>query len=432
MKNLWETTSVKPHFETLKGDKNTDVLIIGGGMAGVLCALELHKAGADYILVEADAIGSGVTKNTTAKITSQHGLIFDKLINEFGVETARGYYEINQLALERYRQMCEEIDCDFEEKPNFVYSRSELEKIEKEALAFEKIGVKAEFTQNTSLPFCVEGAVGLKEQAQFNPLKFLYAVAKGLNIYENSRVTQMVGNTAITDNGKINAKRVIVATHFPFINKHGMYFIKMYQHRSYVLGLSNAQNVDGMYVDEDLKGLSFRNYGELLLLGGGSHRTGKKGGNYNELREFAKRNYPNAKEEYYFATQDCETLDSVPYIGKYSKGTENLYVATGFNKWGMTSSMVSAMLLKDEILGVKNDYAEIFNPSRTMLRSQLAVNMFEAMGGWLMPTTKRCPHLGCGLKWNKHEHSWDCPCHGSRFSEDGKLLDNPSNGNLNN
>ncbi len=401
-------------------------------MAGVLCALELNKAGVNYILVEADTIGSGVTKNTTAKITSQHGLIYDKLINEFGVETAKGYFEINQLALEKYRQMCQVIDCDFEEKTNFVYSRTERGKIEKEVLAFEKIGVKAEFTQNTSQPFCVAGAVGIKDQAQFNPLKFLYSVAKVLNIYENTRVTQMVGNTAITENGKVKAKRVIVATHFPFINKHGMYFLKMYQHRSYVLGLSNSPQVDGMYVDEDLKGLSFRNHGELLLLGGGSHRTGKKGGNYTELRKFAKKYYPNTKEEYYFATQDCETLDGVPYIGKYSKSAENLYVATGFNKWGMTSSMVSAMLLKDEILGVKNPYAAIFNPSRTMLRPQLGINTFEAVSGWVIPTAKRCPHLGCGLKWNKYEHSWDCSCHGSRFSKNGKLLDNPANGNMNN
>lgn len=430
MKSLWKTTAEKPYFEALKGDKNTDVLIIGGGMVGVLCALELHKAGVNYILVEAREIGSGVTKNTTAKITSQHGLIYDKIINEFGAETAKGYFEINQLALEKYRQMCQETDCDFEEKTNFVYSKTEREKIEKEVLAFERIGVKAEFTQDTSLPFKIVGAVGIKNQAQFNPLKFLYSVAKGLNIYENTRVTQMVGNTAITDNGKISAKRVIVATHFPFINKHGMYFMKMYQHRSYVLGLSNTPQVDGMYVDEDLKGLSFRNYGQLLLLGGGSHRTGKKGGNYNELREFAKRNYPNAKEKYFFATQDCKTLDSVPYIGEYSKGTENLYVATGFNKWGMTSSMVSAMLLKDEILEIENPYKGFFNPSRTMLRPQLAVNTFEAVSGLIMPTIKRCPHLGCGLKWNKYEHSWDCPCHGSRFSEKGKLIDNPANGDL--
>lgn len=430
MKSLWKTTAEKPYFEALKGDKNTDVLIIGGGMVGVLCALELHKAGVNYILVEAREIGSGVTKNTTAKITSQHGLIYDKIINEFGAETAKGYFEINQLALEKYRQMCQETDCDFEEKTNFVYSKTEREKIEKEVLAFERIGVKAEFTQDTSLPFKIVGAVGIKNQAQFNPLKFLYSVAKGLNIYENTSVTQMVGNTAITDNGKISAKRVIVATHFPFINKHGMYFMKMYQHRSYVLGLSNTPQVDGMYVDEDLKGLSFRNYGQLLLLGGGSHRTGKKGGNYNELREFAKRNYPNAKEKYFFATQDCKTLDSVPYIGEYSKGTENLYVATGFNKWGMTSSMVSAMLLKDEILEIENPYKGFFNPSRTMLRPQLAVNTFEAVSGLIMPTIKRCPHLGCGLKWNKYEHSWDCPCHGSRFSEKGKLIDNPANGDL--
>ena len=430
MKSLWKTTAEKPCFEALKGDKNTDVLIIGGGMVGVLCALELHKAGVNYILVEAREIGSGVTKNTTAKITSQHGLIYDKIINEFGAETAKGYFEINQLALEKYRQMCQETDCDFEEKTNFVYSKTEREKIEKEVLAFERIGVKAEFTQDTSLPFKIVGAVGIKNQAQFNPLKFLYSVAKGINIYENTRVTQMVGNTAITDNGKISAKRVIVATHFPFINKHGMYFMKMYQHRSYVLGLSNTPQVDGMYVDEDLKGLSFRNYGQLLLLGGGSHRTGKKGGNYNELREFAKRNYPNAKEKYFFATQDCETLVSVPYIGEYSKGTENLYVATGFNKWGMTSSMVSAMVLKDESLEIENPYKGFFNPSRTMLRPQLAVNTFEAVSGLIMPTIKRCPHLGCGLKWNKYENSCDCPCHGSRFREKGKLIDNPANGDL--
>ena len=430
MKSLWETTAEKPRFEALKGDKNTDILIIGGGMVGVLCALELHKSGVDYILVEANEIGSGVTKNTTAKITFQHGLIYDRLINEFGIETARGYYEINHLALKKYRQTCQEIDCDFEEKTNFVYSKTDRKKIEKEVLAFEKIGVKAEFTQNTSLPFCVAGAVKLENQAQFNSLKFLYSVAKDLNIYENTRVMQMVGNTAITDKGKIKAKRVIVATHFPFINKHGMYFIKMYQHRSYVLGLSDTPHLEGMYVDEDLKGLSFRNYGELLLLGGGSHRTGKKGGNYNELREFAKRNYPNAKEEYFFATQDCETLDGVPYIGKYSKITENFYVATGFNKWGMTSSMVSAMLLKDAVLEIENPYSEIFNPSRSILRPQLAVNTFEAVTGLLMPTSKRCPHLGCGLKWNKYEHSWDCHCHGSRFSEHGKLIDNPANGDL--
>ncbi len=431
MKPLWETTAQKPQFEALKGDKTTHVLIIGGGMAGVLCALELENAGVDYILLEADEIGGGITKNTTAKITSQHGLIYDKLIKEFGVERARGYFEINQLAVERFKALSKEIDCDFEEKTNFVYSRTDLNKIEKEASAFDKMGEKAEFTKKTALPFSVAGAVGIKNQAQFNPMKFLYSVAKGLNIYEKTPVRELVGNIAKTDYGEIKAEKIIVATHFPFINKHGFYFIKMYQHRSYVLGLENTPNINGMYVDEDLKGLSFRNYGNLLLLGGGSHRTGKKGGNYTELRDFVKRHYPRAEEKYHFATQDCETLDSVPYIGEYSKNTEGLLVATGFNKWGMTSSMVSAMLLKDKILGVENPYNEIFDPSRGITYPQLGINVFEALSGWLMPTAKRCPHLGCGLKWNEQEHTWDCQCHGSRFTENGKLIDNPATGDLN-
>ena len=204
----------------------------------------------------------------------------------------------------------------------------------------------------------------------------------------------------------------------------------MFQHRSYVLGLKNAENLDGMYVDENLKGLSFRNYGDLLLLGGGSPRTGKQGGCYNELRREALKYYPKSEEEYHFATQDCMTLDGIPYIGQYSKSTQNLYTATGFNKWGMTSSMVAATLLADLITDKENHYGEVFSPSRNIFTPGLLVNGFEAVSGMIMPTTRRCPHLGCGLKWNKQERSFDCPCHGSRFSEEGKLIDNPATGDL--
>jgi glycine/D-amino acid oxidase-like deaminating enzyme len=200
----------------------------------------------------------------------------------------------------------------------------------------------------------------------------------------------------------------------------------MYQHRSYVLALKNAQNVNGIYVDEKDTGLSFRNYNNLLLLGGGGHRTGKNGGNYNELRHFANIHYPHSKEITHFATQDCKTLDDIPYIGEYSKKTPNLYVATGFNKWGMTSAMVAAKLLCDLVTEKENRYKEIFTPARTIFRPQLAINGAESIINLLTPTKPRCPHLGCALKYNKAEHSWDCPCHGSRFSKNGKLLNNPA------
>ncbi len=240
----------------------------------------------------------------------------------------------------------------------------------------------------------------------------------------------MIGITAITDGGRIKADKVIVATHFPFINKHGSYYLKLYQHRAYVLALQNAQEVDGMYVDECRSGLSFRNYGDLLLLGGGAHRTGKDGGNWDELRRFADKHYPDSKIKYLWATQDCMSLDDIPYIGRYSKNTPDMYVASGFNKWGMTGTMLAAMLLSDMVCGRNSDYAAAFSPSRSILKPQLFVNGFEATKNLLTPSKKRCPHLGCALKWNNAEHSWDCACHGSRFDEGGRVIDNPANGDM--
>jgi len=187
-----------------------------------------------------------------------------------------------------------------------------------------------------------------------------------------------------------------------------------------------------MFVDEAKKGMSFRNYENLLIVGGGDHRTGKAGGNYTELRQFAQKYYPNSIEKYNWATQDCMSLDGIPYIGRYSKSTANLFVASGFNKWGISSSMVSAMILSDMVVGKTNEFQEVFSPHRSMLNLQLLANGFEAVTNLLTFSKRRCPHMGCALKWNGTEFSWDCPCHGSRFDESGNLIDNPSTGSLRN
>ena len=430
MNSLWTETAELPRFEQLKKDIRTDVLIIGGGMAGILCAYRLKQAGVDCVLAEASRICSGITKNTTAKLTLQHGLLYQKLIDRFGTERAKMYLEANQAALAEYRSICRKINCGFEEKDAFTYSLNDRKKIEKELAALERLGFEAELAESLPLPFETAGAVRFRNQAQFHPLKFISAIVKGLPIYENTRVQELTEHTAVTANGRITADKMVVATHFPFINKHGSYFLKMYQHRSYVIALENAPDVGGMYVDEADKGMSFRNAENLLLLGGGDHRTGKQGGNWAELEDFAGRHYSEACEKYRWATQDCMTLDGVPYIGRYSKRTPDFYVATGFNKWGMTSSMVSARILTDMITGRKNPYAPVFSPSRSILHPQLAVNAFESAVNLLTPSSKRCPHLGCALKWNPQEHSWDCPCHGSRFTEEGKIIDNPATGDL--
>ena len=430
MRSLWKETAALPEFPELVGDVRTDVLIIGGGIAGILTAYLLHEKGVKYVLVEKGRICSGTTGNTTAKITFQHGLIYDKILKSDGTEAARKYLAANRAAFDKYAELCGKTDCDYEIKDNYVYSTDDRRKLEKEVEALEKIGYIADLCENVPLPVKTVGAVKFPDQAQFNPLKFLSSVAEGLNIYENTFVREMRGNTAVTDKGKIHADTVIAATHFPFINKHGSYFLKLYQHRSYVIALENAQDVNGMYVDECDTGLSFRNYEGLLLLGGGGHRTGKKGGNWAELRAFAAKKYPDSREKHFWATQDCMSLDGIPYIGRYSAKTHGFYVASGFNKWGMTGSMTAAMLLSDMILGKRNGFASVFDPSRSIVKPQLFINGAEAVCNLLTPSKKRCPHLGCALKWNEAERSWDCPCHGSRFTEHGRVLDNPANGDL--
>lgn len=430
MKSLWEQTAELNHFDCLDGDIKTDVLIIGGGMAGLLCAYQLHQAGVPYVLAEADTICSGVTKNTTAKLTIQHGLIYHKLIARFGVERARGYLAAQEEALGRYRTLCRHLDCDYEEQDSYVYARDNLRNIERELDALHRLGFPGEFASQLPLPFAVAGGVKFPRQAQFHPLKFAAAISQGLHVYEHTMVKELIGRTAITNHGRIHAKHIVVTTHFPFLNRHGSYFIKLYQHRSYVLALEHAPDLNGMYVDQTQTGLSFRNYGSMLLVGGGGHRTGKPGGNWRELRQFVKEYYPESTEKYYWAAQDCMSLDNMPYIGPYWSNTSDVYVATGFNKWGMTNSMVAATLLCDLVQGKQNPYAEVFSPARSIFRPQLAVNALESTVNLLTPSTRRCSHLGCALKWNAAEHTWDCPCHGSRFTRDGTLIDNPATKDL--
>ena len=431
MLSVWSADSKFQRFPKLNKDIKTSVAIIGGGITGLLCAYMLKQKGVDCVVLEADKICKGVTQNTTAKITSQHGLIYDKLIKNFGIEKAKMYLEANENALKKYAELCENISCEFERKDNYVYSVNNSKLINNELHALVRIGYNPDFCTEIPVPIEIAGAVMFPNQAQFNPLRFLSHISKELTIYENTKVMEIRGNTAMAENANVTADYFIIATHFPFINKYGGYFVKLYQERSYAIALENAPQINGMFVDEAKKGMSFRNYKNYLIIGGGDHRTGKDGGNYHELKAFSAIHYSEFPIKYQWATQDCMSLDSVPYIGRYSNKIPNVLVATGFNKWGMTSSMVSAELLSDMVLNKKNEYEAVFSPSRSILSTQLPINIFETTIGLLTPTRKRCPHLGCALKWNSAEHTWDCPCHGSRFTQTGKVIENPATGNLN-
>lgn len=430
-KSLWSDETKLPSFSSLNKDIKTDVLIIGGGICGLLCALALKSAGTDCVICEASTLFSGTTKNSTAKITSQHGLIYNKLIKNFGKDSAKLYLEANENAIMAYETLCKDIDCDFEKKDSYVYSLASSAKIKSEVKALNSIGYGAKFVRKTELPFKVKGAVKFTDQAQFNPMKFALHYCPKLEIYENTPVLKISDGYAVTKGGTVKAKKIIVATHFPFLNTKGGYFLKMYQHRSYVSAFEKADILEGMYIDEAKGGLSLKSYNGLTFLGGGGARTGKKCKTWDMLHQKAKEFYPNSKLKYDWAAQDCISLDGIAYIGKYSKNTPNLFVATGFNKWGFTSSMVAAEILRDMCLEKENKYSSLFSPQRKMYMPQLLANGLESAKNLLIPSVRRCPHMGCALKWNKQEQSWDCPCHGSRFKKDGSLIDNPATDDFN-
>lgn len=474
MDSIWSKTIDIESRPALPGDMAAEAAVIGGGLAGVLTAFYLSKRGVKTVVLEAARIGSGQTKNTTAKITSQHGLIYAKLIKNFGADKAKHYAEANRLAIEEYRRIIEElgIDCSFAECSAYLYSTQweQEAKLKEEAFAAKNLGLDAEFTLETELPFSVAGAVKFSGQAVFHPLAFLKAVSKNLDIYERTKVTEVKDGKIVTERGVVTAKHVIFASHFPFTNMPGFYFARMHQERSYVMALENVAKLDGMYLGIDEGGLSFRRHDNVLMLGGGGHRTGENsaGGKYAYLREKARELYPNSVETARWSAQDCMTLDGVPYISEFAPSAHGWYVATGFNKWGMTGSMVSAILLSDKITGVENPLADVFSPSRFAPAASIKT-FFSDMGQSVKGLSRqlfsipkssldelpaghggiiehggkkigaykdedqkvylvstRCPHLGCRLEWNPDEKSWDCPCHGSRFDYAGNLIDNPA------
>lgn len=421
MKSIWQQGDILPAFPALDRDIRTDVLIVGGGLTGLLCGYFLAAEGLECTVAEADRVMSGTSGRTTAKVTSQHGLIYTRLAERYGQETAALYYRANQEALERYRRL--DIPCDMTEQSAFVYDRRDAAAPEAECSLVRRFGGQASMVYTLPLPFSVRGAVCFPRQAQLHPMLLAGGLLRPLTVYERTPVTVLDGGTAQTPGGRIRAEYVIVATHFPMLRMRGAYFMKLYQQRSYVLALRHTASLRGMYLDAAPGGLSLRSHGDTLLLGGGGHRTGTGSDGWTQLRQEAQRLFPGSGVLGQWAAQDCMTLDGIPYIGVYGP---KQYVATGYGKWGMTSAMAAAALLTDLIQRRPSPYRALFAPDRSILHPQLLGNSLESVKGLVTPTVPRCPHLGCALKWNSRERSWDCPCHGSRFGADGALLEGPA------
>lgn len=487
--SFWIASTPAKVYPSLKEDLTVGVAIVGGGIAGILCAYMLNKNGVKSAVFDSNKILQATTGHTTAKITSQHALIYDKLKTKVGSELAAQYADANESAIRMFEKIASEnnIECDFLPQSAYVYTQSDdyIEKIKNEVDAAASFGIKASFSDNIPLPFSIKAAVRFENQAQYHPRKLLVPLAEklstqGVQIFEQTRIVNLEedskGYFLITGNGKkIFAEKVIIASHYPFFNKHGMYFARIYTERSYVIAAKVKENYPGgMYISAEDPTRSFRNQpdgdGELILIGGENHKTGQGKDMYNHydaLAKYANEIYDVTDIPYRWSTQDCMTLDDIPYVGHYTSNTPDLFIATGFGKWGMTNSMASAMLLSDLIIGDKNPWQDVYDPARDTFvasaKNFIVENVNVAgqlLGGKLSPIPDKvdikkgeakiievegnragayrdekgklhiinttCTHMGCELNWNSAEKSWDCPCHGSRFTIEGEVIEGPA------
>lgn len=488
--SYWIASTPETNYPALKEDLKVDVAIVGGGMVGITSAYLLVQEGLKVAVLEADRILLGTSAHTTAKLTSQHGLIYAQLQKGLGQEKTKLYAEANESALHFVAKLIEEqqIDCDFSWQPAYLYTESEdyVQKIEDEAKAASDLGLKASFETKLELPLKIRGAVRFEQQAQFHSRKYLLALAqkivdKGGSLFEQTRVVDLEGEgqgpyTLTTAAGhKVTAPHVIMAAHYPFNFFPGLYFTKLYTERDYaVVAKAQEKFPGGIYVNAENPTRSLRSLpteeGERILIVGEQHKTGQ-GENlrnhYENLMDFAEQLFTVENFPYRWSAQDCTSLDDVPYIGRMSSQSPNLYVATGFRKWGMTHSTVSGLLLRDLIVKGKSPWEEVYDPSRMTTLSSAGqffiqnadvaanlvsgklesvpgkveadpgegnverrdgqrVGVFKDEQGKIHTVDTSCAHLGCELHWNDAERSWDCPCHGSRYTVDGEILEGPT------
>lgn len=495
----------KKDYPKLQEERKTEIAIIGGGLTGLSTAYYLTKAGKKVIVIEKDKICSHTSGNTTAKITSQHGLFYNYLLQSVGRKEAKQYLEANEKAIQNIANIIEEekIECDFEWQDAYVFTQKQedVEKIKKEVQALEYLDFPCEFVENIEVPIKekqkeenqnhiniqkkVLGAIRFSNQAQFNPCLYAQGLANKIEeregqIFENSKVMEVKKEgenyEIITEEGKIKAKAVVIASHYPIINLPGFYFMKMYQVTSYLIAVETKEPLfEGMYINSEDPTISLRTakMGDkrLLLVGGMDHKTGAKidlTNSYQRLEEVAKQLYPDSKVLFRWNTEDCVSLDKIPYIGEFSNLWSNVYVGTGYKKWGITSSNVASNIITDKILGKENPYEEVFKSTRlkpiknyeelgNMLKEvgySAIINKLEKIDEYVKDVKQGegkiveiegkkvgvyrdeegkayiikpyCTHLGCELSWNNLDKTWDCPCHGSRFTYEGKSIYDPS------
>ena len=489
--SYWMDSAAGRGLPALTTDERVDVAVVGGGIVGLTTALRLAQAGRSVALLEAARVASGVSGYTTAKLTAGHGLLYSHLESAFDEETARRYAESQQAAIELVRRLVSEhgIDCDLEPRANVVYAAGEddVSALEQEAEAQRRAGLPAELVEDAGLPFPTFAALRLEGQYQFHPRGYLLALADlieqaGGRIYEQTRITDITGESPYeleAEEGCVRAERVVVATHYPIV-EHGFFAPRLHPDREYVVAapLRDDADLGGMFISasepiRSLRTAPLSEGGRLLLVGGEKHRVGQESdteARYAALEEFMRQWFSVGETRYRWSTQDPTSVDRLPYVGEVEEGSR-MYVATGFAAWGMSNGTLAGMVLGDAILGSASEWASLYSLERgSLLRSAtrlLAANttlaahqaggmvrggselqdvapgtgaivtldgddvaVYRARDGTVQGVSAKCTHMGCTVSWNGAESSWDCPCHGSRFAADGRVLHGPAVKNL--
>ncbi|AJE51782.1 FAD-dependent oxidoreductase [Paenibacillus polymyxa] len=491
--SYWLASTDVPNFPKLNEDIQVDVAIVGAGITGITTAYLLSKKGLNVAVVDAGRILHGTTGHTTAKITAQHDLIYSEFLSHFGKEKTRLYYEANREALEFIRQTVEEyhIDCQFTEEDAYVYTCADthVEKINDEYKAYKELGIPGSYVEQTPLPFSTKAAIMMENQAQFNPIPFLRYLAnqvirQGGKIYEQTTVvgvdkgTPSIINTS--DGHKITCNYVVSSSHFPFNDPNSLYFARLHAERSYVLAVKTDKTYPGgMYISAETPKRSLRSVlinGEpMVIVGGEGHKTGQgicTFQYYEALEKFAEQTFGLKEIVYRWSAQDLYSLDKLPYIGQELSDVSNIFVATGYRKWGMTTSVAAALLNTNLITRKESPYQDLFSPSRFhadpdiktfvtqnanvakhLIAGKLEISYKKAEelqqdeGAVVRVNGKRagayrdpqgalhlvdttCTHMGCEVDWNEAERTWDCPCHGSRFSYQGEVIEGPAKKSL--
>ncbi|MDV8147651.1 FAD-dependent oxidoreductase [Arthrobacter sp. B10-11] len=483
--SLWATTSASTGYAALGETIDVDVAVIGGGIAGLTAALALKRAGQTVAVLEAARVGTGVTGNTTGKVTSLHRLAYTELAGRHGTEAARVYGQANEAAIGHVAGIVadEGIDCGFRRVSNYTYAESErtLGLVREEAALAARLGLPASFTTDVPLPFAVKGAVRFDNQAQIHALKYVQGLARAVDgggsfVFEESPATGFRdGAPAVvdTERGSVRAREVIVATNVPF-GDNGTFDERCYLHRSYIVAArSGLPPRDATFLSADEPMRSILTFGldgtSYILVGGEGHPASERTDSaerYRRLSGFARDRLGAGEIAFRWSTQDAMPADGLPYVGRLSPDFRHVHVITGLRKWGLTNGTAAALVLRDTLCGTGNPWAALFDSTRAVpapaatpaaaedvtapspepgvpIRSDLVrgsgsvvdvdgakTAVYVGPAGNVSAVSAVCTHLGCTVEFNAADVTWDCPCHGSRFSTDGTVIQGPATRNL--